>query len=285
MRPLHIRISNNLRHPFRLLDWTRYQLSRGNDVHLSTLPSSGTHWLRFLIAKGLVDAYDLEYEFTDIDPREIVPTFRDKDVRFEYNHNEEIPRVQHSHKPYSLLYRNSRVIILVRDLRDTMVSSYDTYSARIDQSISFSEFLRADGVDETRHRTLYHRIEFLNLWYQNFGKLDDHMVVRYEDLKTDTIGTTKKVFDFIRIDDVTDKLVRNVVDFSSLDHMKYIEEHGESNVEAIRNNGDIETTDTEGQKINEGSTSRYDEYFDNDDMAYFQRVVEDKLIHNFGYEY
>jgi len=254
-------------------------------VHFSTLPSSGTHWLRFLIAKGLVDAYDLNYEFTDIDPTEIVPTFRAKHERFEHNDIERIPRVQHSHKSYSILYRNSRVIILIRDLRDTMVSSYDTYSARIDPSISFSDFLRADGVDETRHRTLHHRIEFLNRWYRNFNKLDDYMVVRYEDLKTDTVGTTEQVFEFVGIDGVTNELAEEAVEFSSLSHMKYIEEHGESNIEAIQNDASIETTDSEGQKINEGLTSRYDDYFDDDDIAHFQQAVEDELIHDFGYEY
>jgi hypothetical protein len=111
------------------------------------------------------------------------------------------------------------------------------------------------------------------------------MIVRYEDLKIDTVGTTEEVFEFINIDDITDELVENAVEFSSLNHMSYIEEHGESNVEAIRGNDKIETTDTEGQKINEGSTSRYGEYFDDDEITYFQRVVEDELIHDFGYEY
>lgn len=285
MRPISTRILNNLRQPIRFLTWTTSQLSRETDAFLSTLPSSGTHWLRFLVAKGVVDAYDLDFEFSTIHPHEVVPPFRNKDLRFEFHEKKQVPLVQHSHKSYSILYRNSRVIVLIRDLRDTMVSSYDTYSARINKSISFSEFLRGKGVNETRHRTLRHRINFLNRWYRNFYKLEDYMVVRYEDLKTDTFGTTREVFEFVGIDDVTDELVENAVEFSSLDHMKYIEEHGESNIKAVRTNDEINTTDDDGQKINEGSTSRYDEYFNDDDMKYFQRVVEDELIHDFGYEY
>lgn len=285
MRSISNRVLNNFRHPVRFLTWATSQLSRETDAFLSTLPSSGTHWLRFLIAKGLVDAYDLDFEFSSIHPHDVVPPFRNKNVRFGFHDHEQVPLVQHSHKSYSFLYRGSRVVVLVRDLRDTMVSSYDTYSSRIDPSITFSEFLHADSVDETRHRTLRHRIEFLNRWYRNFDKLDDYMMVRYEDLKADTTETTEEVFEFVTIEGVTDELVKDAVEFSSLEHMKYIEEHGESNVEVLENDSTVETTDSEGRKINEGSTSRYGEYFDDDDIAYFQRVVEDELLHDFGYEY
>lgn len=167
MRALHTPLLQNLRHPTRFVDWAFYQLSRGNDVYLSTLPSSGTHWLRFIIAKGLVDAYDLDYTFTGIRPHDVVPPFRNKDERFAFNKQTHVPRVQHTHKSYSILFKRERVIILVRDLWDTMVSSYDTYSERIDPSIIFSEFLRADGVNKKRHRTLERRIEFLNRWANN----------------------------------------------------------------------------------------------------------------------
>jgi hypothetical protein len=267
-----------------LFDWVIYQLSRDNDIYLSTLPSSGTHWLRFIIAKGLVDAYDLDYEFTDIQPHDVVPPFRNKDERFAFNDQTNVPRVQHTHKSYSFLLRDERVIVLVRDLRDTMVSSYDTYSERIDPSISFAEFLRADGVDEDRHRTLEHRISFLNGWAKNWQKLNDHLCVKYESLKREPHETTRTVFDFIGIDGTTDELVESATRVADIEHMRYIEQHGEANPD-IGTEDTTETASEAGAKINEGTTKRYGEYFDEADKQYFKRVIDEQLEDDFGYDY
>lgn len=285
MRPLSVRILRNIQNPFQLVDWVRYQFSRSNDVYLSTLPSSGTHWLRFLIAKGLVEAYDLDYEFTDIRPESVVPTYRDKTARFAFNDNTEIPRVQHTHKPYSVLLRGGRVIVLVRDLRDTMVSSYDTYSERKDSSISFSEFLRADGVDEKRHRTLERRVEFLNQWHRNWNNVDDHLCVKYEVLKSNTRDVTRDILEFVGLDNVSDTLVARVTEFCDIDHMRYIEEHGEANPDILGSPDKRVEPAGDGAKINEGTTHRYRDYFDQSDERYFKGLVDERLKDDFGYNY
>ncbi|OSO97481.1 hypothetical protein B9H04_12945 [Halorubrum ezzemoulense DSM 17463] len=220
MRPLSVQYLRNIRNPLQFVDWARYQFSRGKDVYLSTLTSSGTHWLRFLIAKVIVDAHDLGYAFTDIRPESLVPIFRDKTVRFDFNDYTEFSRFQHRYKPYSVLLRGGRVIVPVRDLRDTMVSSYDTYSEHKDSSITFSEFLRADGVDEKWHRTLEWRIDLPNQWHRNWDNVDDHLSVKYEALKGDTQGVTHDVLEFIRLDNVSDALVTQVTEFCDIDQVR-----------------------------------------------------------------
>lgn len=283
MRPLHIRILRNVRNPDSLLGWVRYQLSRDNNVHFVTLPSSGTHWLRFMMAKALVDAYELDYEFTGIRPHDLVPTFRAKDQRFRYNDRESIPRIQHSHKGYSVLYRNSRVVLLVRDLRDSMVSSYDTYVGGIDPDMDFSSFLRADGVDERYHRTLERRVAFLNSWHENSEKLEDLLIVHYEDLKRDTVSEVHSVLEFVGIEAVTDGLVTDVVEFGSFKNMQRLEDPAENQPE--RGSADEQTDQDEGRKINEGRSDRWGEYFSNDDIEYFNRHIDENLIYEYGYDY
>jgi hypothetical protein len=269
MRPLYVRIARNLYHPMRFVDWGRYQLSRGNDIHLLSLPSSGTHWLRMMIAKSLVVAYELDYEFTGIKPHGIVPTFRAKDQRFIYNHRDEIPRVQHSHKAYSFLYRNERVILLIRDLRDTMVSSYDTYQDETESPVSFSEFLRGEGIDTGKRRTLADRVTFLNKWYRNQDNLEDYLIVRFEELNTDTAGTVESVVNFIDIKPVTDEVVNAAVEFGSLENMQRLEQSEEER----------------GKKVNEGSTDRHNTYFTPEDERYFSDYVDEHLVYNYGYDY
>jgi len=283
MRPLHVRILRNLRNLDSLVGWTRYQLSRDNNVHFVTLPSSGTHWLRFMMAKALVDAYDLDYEFAGIRPHDLVPTFRAKDQRFRYNERESIPRIQHSHKGYSILYRGSKVVLLVRDLRDSMVSSYDTYSGSIDPDMDFSSFLRAQGVDGRYHRTLERRVAFLNSWHENRDRLDDLLVVRYEDLKSDTESEVRSVLEFMGIKPVTDESVTDVIKFGSFENMQRLEDPAESQPE--RGSANERTDGDGGRKVNEGRSRRWREYFSADDIKYFEQYVDSELLHDYGYGY
>ncbi|GAB7008064.1 hypothetical protein JCM31271_00070 [Halorubrum trueperi] len=166
-----------------------------------------------------------------------------------------------------------------------MVSSYDTYSEHKNGSITFSEFLRADGVDEKRHRTLEWRIDFLNQWHRNWDNVDDHLCVKYEVLKRDTHGVTQDVLEFIGLDNVSDALVSRVTEFCDIDHMRYIEEHGEANPDILGDPNEQVKPAGEGAKINEGTIHRYRDYFDESDKRYFKRLVDERLEDYFGYDY
>jgi hypothetical protein len=236
-----------------------------------------------MMAKALVEAYNLDYKFTGIRPHDLVPTFRAKDQRFRYNERKSIPRIQHSHKGYSVLYRNSRVVLLVRDLRDSMVSSYDTYAGGIDPDMDFSSFLRADGVDGRYHRTLKRRVAFLNSWHENRDNLEDLLIVRYEDLKRDTVSEVRSVLEFVGIEAVTDELVADVVEFGSFENMQRLEDPAESQPE--RSFASNQTDEDEGQKINEGRSDRWREYFSDDDIEHFKQYVDENLVYEYGYDY
>lgn len=92
------------------------------------------------------------------------------------------------------------------------------------------------------------------------------------------------MLEFIGIDGISDELVENSIKFSNIEHMRYIEQHGETNLEIVENDGQA-TSAQDGVKINEGTTNRYDNYFDEDDRQHFQRVINQQLEDDFGYEY
>jgi len=269
MRPLSHRIAYNIAHMPDWIPWFFYQKSRSeNDYLLFTFPSSGTHWVRLMLAKALVMQYDLDYTFDGFVPRDIIPSFSSKKDRFIFYKEKYIPRIQQTHSAYNHLYfRNRKTIILVRDIRDTLVSHYNVLVKKFGYTHSFSDFIRGKGVNKNKHHTIDTRIDLLNSWADGSSSLSSLLVLRYEDLRADTEKEMKKVFDYLGMD-VSDETVREVIRFASLDNMK-----------------DMELKkDAKAVKISSGIVRNYLKYFDDNDYTY----IKDKLAglkNSFGYEY
>lgn len=276
MRPLSQKILNNLRNPLRVYDWWRYQNARPHDMdtYLITLTGAGTHWLRMMYARALTQCYALPDEILSIRPDELVPEFLVKTQRFKYNDRHYLPRVQHSHVHYNPLFKNRRIILLVRDLRDAIISHYKTHTAVHGVEMSFSDFLRGQNLDKKRTHTLQSRISFLNSWHKNSGKLDDILVLTFEDLKKSPADELEKALEFSKFDNVTKELLNDVVEFSSLENMKKLEEQKPLAQYKKKTN-----------KIRDGKSGGYKEFFSDSDQQYFQTLTDELLIDSYGYNY
>lgn len=209
-------------------------LYKKESVHLVTMSASGTHWLRMMIALNLSDR-DLQ----TVDVVGVVPHL------FSYN---SIP-IRQSHSNYFPYARKAKTLMLVRDIRDSLVSHYETFVKNKREDVSFGVFLRDKKISKIYG--LERRVKFLNSWYLNKERCDDFMLVRYEDLKEDTEGVMKKVFSFLTIDcvDIEDTITR-----SSLVEMKKLK-------------------DPVG-KIKKGVVGRYKEYFTKEDEESFANIAK-----------
>lgn len=277
MKPIYERVVTNLKSPISLYRWWRYQNGRPKDLdtYLITMTGAGTHWLRTMLSKALIETYNLSDEITSIRHHELVPPFLNKRHRFKYNHVTNIPRIQHSHSPYFFIFHATRIILLVRDLRDAIVSHYRTYIAMKKKDVpNFSDFLRGRGLDPRRLHTLTSRIDFLNSWSQNAHKLAAVDVLRFEDLRADTPGQLQRILHFAGFPPTSKDLIERVVDFGSIDRMREMEK--ESPLPQYKN---------KLCKIREGRIGTYHEYFDDDDRRYFSKIVSEKLIETYGYDY
>lgn len=276
MKPLSQKVFNNLKSPFRLYRWWGYQVSRKepHDAILVTLNGAGTHWMRTMLSKALVDLYDLDDEIVSIHQPDLLPTFLNKDHRFKYNHDLNIPRIQQSHSFYSPLFKGKKVVLLIRDLRDTLVSHYKVLQTTKDLDVSFSMFLKGEGFDSKKHHTLKTRIEFLNVWGRSLQHTDLHQIVKFEDLKADTKGNLQQVIEFIGMPDTTDEQLASIVDFASIDNMRTMEQRNPHK----KLKGKME-------KVRKGKSGGYKEYFNEGDKDYFLETVENNLKHDFGYDF
>lgn len=227
-----------------------------------------------MLAQSLIEAYELDDSIDNIRQDSLIPTFRAKEQRFKYNANQKIPRIQHTHSNFSFLSRNFRVLFLIRDLRDTLVSHYRVAGPRLDLLDDFGGFIRGITIDRRYHHDLDSRINFLNSWEKARNQLADFKVVYYEDLKRNTSEELKDILHYIGFPNISQKKLYRIIEVGSVPNMQKLES-GQKAVTA---------TSPPSQKVS-GKPSSYRDYFTESDKTYFLNKVEESLINTFGYDY
>ena len=112
------------------------------------------------------------------------------------------------------------------------------------------------------------------------SELDVHLV-RYEDMRSNTAETLKKIVDFIGTPG-TDEQIKEAVDFASYDNMKKLEEKkvfwlsGGRMVPGDRKNPN-------SYKVRRAKVGGYRDYFSDDEVAKIEELVRSKLAPSYGY--
>jgi hypothetical protein len=115
------------------------------DIYLVSFPKSGNHWLRFLLANAIKAHYAMgrEVNFFTID--DLIPNIHMVTGNLQTAGpfgRPELPRLIKSHCDYNPYY--NRVVLLVRDPRDVLISYYHFLRDRqmIPQAWAISSFIR-----------------------------------------------------------------------------------------------------------------------------------------------
>lgn len=156
------------------------------DVFLVGYPKSGNTWLQNLVA-GAVYGVDPAYA-PDTLIQELIP-----DLHYmRYYKRYRTPMFFKSHHLPKPNYR--RVVYLLRDGRDVMVSYWHYLSALKHERIDFLKMVR-DG--ETLFPSKWH--EHVDAWLANsYGA--QLITVRYEDLKRDPVRELQRLCDFVGLE-------------------------------------------------------------------------------------
>ena len=184
-------------------------------------------------------------------------------------------------------YREKKVIFLVRDPRDVIVSSYFEMKNRGDlfgnnpyekrKSVfegSLSEFInRTEGGFDTILR-------YYNIWATNRQIPKDFLLVRYEDLKTNTCGELRRVLDFLGLPSVPEEIITDAVKYASFDNMRRMETDGkfQSGILNPADKADIETF-----KTRKGKVRGYLDYLSKEEITNLNQRLQDQLSNYFGY--
>jgi len=247
---------------------------------------SGRTWLRVMLAKTISLTYDVKKLDLDIFKLAI--------------NRPDVPKIAFTHslpgigiypidlkrmlfsgvysKSEKVKIRNSlkkkRIVLLVRDPRDVIVSLYFELTKR-------QHFYDGDISQFIREKyTLKKIIKYMNMWYTEMERRNqDFLLLKYEDLKMDTFVQLKRVVVFLGID-ANDQIIAQAVDYGSFENMRKLEKSdkfGDTRLSS-RNQKDIES-----YKVRKGKIGGYKEYLKRSDIDYINKLIDYDLVKGYGY--
>lgn len=159
------------------------------------------------------------------------------------------------------IYRDKKIMLLIRDPRDMIVSWYFHKNKRkkgVEQySGTLSQFLgeKAGSFDTM--------IEYYNIWERNKHIPLEFLLVKYEDFMKDTRIQAKKALNLIGLKDVSDREIDAAIEFSSFNNMKKMEAEDRFRVKRLRP-GDV--NDNDSYKVRRGVIGGYKDYLSQEDI-------------------
>ncbi|MFP4547194.1 MAG: sulfotransferase domain-containing protein [Fidelibacterota bacterium] len=178
-------------------------------------------------------------------------------------------------KPFDLvidpsIYKDLKIIFLVRDPRDVIVSSFFQAMKRQEREFKFSlsEFIR------DKKMGIRQLIEFQNNWLNNSDIPKNFQVIRYETLKKDTADTLHDILKFFGVKRISRRKIKRAVHTFEFHNMQLLEKmhilkmrHGK--ILKPKNKSDKNSFKTRKGKVNG--------YLDNltpEDIKYCDKMVK-----------
>ncbi|GGI05987.1 sulfotransferase domain-containing protein [Egicoccus halophilus] len=254
----------------RVADWRWH---RSVDTYLVSYPKSGRTWLRLMLGELLrvdhgVDTDDPTDLYGITAPRSDLPTLAVRhEGRPHRSRREEI-------RSDKRRFRSKDVILLVRDPRDVVVSSYFQASRRDARFTgTLEEFIAAPvgGFDTI--------LRFYGTWAAARSVPRRFLLVRYEDLHRDTRGELARVVDFLGLRASPEGL-DHAVAAGDFDRMRELESSGAIAAKRMRP-GDA--SDAESYKMRRGEVGGAADYLDAEQFAQLTERVRRELPPMFGY--
>jgi hypothetical protein len=182
----------NLRHILVRM-FTHRNVVEPTDVFLVCYPKSGSTWLFFLL-----------YEILTGQPSGFDTTLRAMPYARGHDAARLLPnngRMFKSHVPYHVTYYHNlfrRVIYLVRDVRDVVISEHKHWQGEGMYSGDLDHYL-VDFVTGRVHG-LGTWVDHVHSWLNSdLAERGDLLVIKYEELRRDTEGTLRKTLQFLDV--------------------------------------------------------------------------------------
>ncbi len=240
-------------------------------VIIVSFPKSGRTWLRVLLGKALCERYGISDrlvfdELAMTEAAGVLPTM------FTHDGSDQRKRPPTSWRDLDTdksPYKGKKIIFLVRDPRDALVSSFFQESKRaVRYEGTISDFIRDD------HLGIRKIVMFLNIWHASQHVPDEFFVLRYEDMHADPAGNLRKALDVIGALGVSEEIISQAVEFASFDNMRRLEEEdyfGKKRLGPAKSG----SRDEEAFKVRKGKVGGFLEYLCDEDCAYINDVIRE----------
>ena len=226
-------------------------------------PKSGRTWHRLLVGAYICFRYEQDVrdalEMKTLSKRLGVPLIR-------YSHNGanflDPWDGNDARVADAKIWRNTPVILLVRNVNDTLVSSY-FHAHHRDKTFdgSISDFMRnpATGAEKI--------LIAMNKWHANLALTKRHLVQTYESLHQNPADRLKDVLDFAGFGDIDDRAVARAVEFGAADNLRKLEKANFFNSERLGSPGTAN-----GAKVRSARVGDSANHLSAEDIAYIEAM-------------
>jgi hypothetical protein len=254
------------------------------DHVLMSWGKSGRTWLRVMLSRFYQLAYDLpEGQMLEFDNL--------------HRANPAIPRVFFTHGNYLRDYTHiwdskspfypKKILLLVRDPRDIAVSQYFQWKYRmrpvkrmlndypVQDDVSIYDFMLNPDAG------LPKIIDFLEVWQRELPKVQDSLVLRYEDMRADPEAALRRALVFLGTPG-TDQQIHEAAAYASYDNMKKLEQaqvFASSGTRLAPGN----QANPQSYKVRRAKVGGYRDYFDDQQVAEIDALLEARPSPPFGY--
>jgi hypothetical protein len=188
------------------------------DIYLVSFPKSGNTWLRFLVANAIKIKFNLERQVNFFSIHDIVPDIQlSRRIQSTGTFGRlDVPRIIKSHSVYNPYYY--RVILLVRDPRDALISYYHFLKnyEKIPDEWDLSQFVRSSKFGASAWAKHTESWSFTKNSSQNI------QILLYEHLIDNPYEQLRRVMDLIGLS-LTDCELQEAVKLSSKENMRQSE--------------------------------------------------------------
>ena len=229
-------------------------------------PKCGRTWLRSIIGKYLEIKYGITEEIS-LNTEAATKASNILCTSFTHDGAAMLEKLSYLELYYPRdNYATKNVIMLGRDLKDTMVSAYFQATKRIkvfDGPIS--EFIKTDqyGIRKL--------LAFYDVWmkYKTYPK--NYLYITYEDLHATPVETVTQVFNLMGEADVDVNALQQSLDFNDFENQKKRESENTSTTPITKAK---DVNDQESYKARKGKVGGYTEYLTPEDEAFIEGWVK-----------
>lgn len=267
----------------RLRGWEQWKKLEAADLVVVSYGKAGRTWLRVMLSRFYQLLYGLPERLLGFD------NFHARDAR--------APRVFFTHDNYLQDYTGQRdkrafhgkkVVLLVRNPQDVAVSQYFQWKFRMRRSKKALNEYPEHGADVPIYDFVMRPasgiakiIDWMNGWAAEVGQMPALLLVRYEDLRVDTVGQLARIAEFAGAPH-DEAALRGAVEYASIENMRKLEGERKFWLSGGRMTpGD--RSDPNSYKVRRAKVGGYRDYFDDDQVARIDGLVDEKLSPVFGY--
>jgi hypothetical protein len=268
----------------RLRGWEEAAKLPASDGVIVSFGKSGRTWFRVLISRYFAHKYDL--------PEGSLMEFDEF-----HRANKKIPVLFFTHDNYLKdyaghdrkfeLYGASRVILLLRDPRDTAVSQYFQWKHRMVARKKVINGYPAGDMDVASfimgaEAGIPKIIAFMNDWARDLPRFPNLIIIKYEDLKADTAGELDRALRFLG-EAPGETEVADAAAFASVENMRKMEQENAGKFAANARLKPSDVSDPSSFKVRRAKVGGWRDYVTEEQAAIVDRMVRERLDPVFGY--